>query len=336
MPEGKAPTIITRPAKKGEKLTTLDNVERELDDFTVLVCDTAGALSLAGVMGGLESEVTETTTNVLLEGASWNFVNTRRTVSAQRLNSEAAYRFARGVHPALAELGVRVGLDRIAAWSGGEIAQGLVDEYPQKEIDPVVTITHAEITRRLGMEVDPKRIISLLQGLEFGVTLEGDTFTIQTPPHRLDIHPGVIGKADIVEEIARMVGFDNISATRLAELMPPIHPQPLADAEEKVRNTLVRLGLQEIITYRLTEPSAEARLTPPGYRMPHPDPTWASATRSHPSDPSCAAACFLLCWISPNTTAAPPRVSASLRSGPFSCPAKASRCPRNPCAWPLS
>ena len=79
---GKAPTIITRPAKKGEKLTTLDNVERELDDFTVLVCDTAGALSLAGVMGGLESEVTETTTNVLLEGASWNFVNTRRTVFA--------------------------------------------------------------------------------------------------------------------------------------------------------------------------------------------------------------------------------------------------------------
>ena len=261
---GKAPTIITRPAAKGEKLTTLDNVERELDDFTVLVCDTAGALSLAGVMGGLESEVTDATTNVLLEGASWNFVNTRRTVSAQRLNSEAAYRFARGVHPALAELGVRVGLDRIAAWSGGEIAAGLVDEYPLKEIDPMVTITRAEITRRLGMEVPPERIITLLQGLEFVVTLDGETFTIQTPPHRLDIHPGVIGKADIVEEIARMVGFDNIPATRLAELMPPIHPQPLADAEEKLRDTLVRAGLQEIITYRLTEPSAEAHLTPPG------------------------------------------------------------------------
>ena len=96
------------------------------------------------------------------------------------------------------------------------------------------------------------------------VTLDGETFTIQTPPHRLDIHPGVIGKADIVEEIARMVGFDNIPATRLAELMPPIHPQPLADAEEKLRDTLVRAGLQEIITYRLTEPSAEAHLTPPG------------------------------------------------------------------------
>ena len=134
----------------------------------------------------------------------------------------------------------------------------------KKRSTPTVTITHAEITRRLGMDVHPERIISLLQGLEFAVTLEGDTFTIQTPPHRLDIHPGVIGKADIVEEIARMVGFDNIPPTRLTELMPPIHPQPLADAEEKLRDTLVRAGLQEIITYRLTEPSAEARLTPPG------------------------------------------------------------------------
>ncbi len=187
---GKAPTIITRPAAKGEKLTTLDNVEHVLDDFTVLVCDTAGALSLAGVMGGLESEVTDSTTNVLLEGASWNFVNTRRTVFAQRLNSEAAYRFARGVHPALAELGVRVGLDRIAAWSGGEIAAGLVDEYPQKEVDPTVIITHAEITRRLGMEVAPEQVISLLQGLEFAVTLEGDTFTIQTPAAPAGYSPG--------------------------------------------------------------------------------------------------------------------------------------------------
>ena len=215
----------------GEKLTTLDGVERKLDDFTVLVTAmTAGPLSLAGVMGGLEQRGHRYHQNVLLEGASWNFINTRRTVSAQQLLSEAAYRFSRGVHPALAESGVRVCLQRIAAWSGGQVAAGLVDAYPQKEIDPVVTITHAEITRRLGMEVDPKRIISLLQGLEFGITLEGDTFTIQTPPNRLDIHPGVIGKADIVEEIARMVGFDNIPASRLAELMPPIHPQPLADA----------------------------------------------------------------------------------------------------------
>ncbi|MCD6424733.1 MAG: phenylalanine--tRNA ligase subunit beta, partial [Anaerolineales bacterium] len=147
---GKSPTIITRTPKKGEKLTTLDEVERELDDFTELVCDTSGPLSLAGVMGGLESEVSEQTTNVLLEGASWNFINIRRTVASQRLKSEASYRFARNVHPALAETGVRLGLQRMTAWSGGEIADGLADVYPTQRVDPFVTISEAEVERLLG------------------------------------------------------------------------------------------------------------------------------------------------------------------------------------------
>src|SRR5690606_32107748 len=108
---GKPPTIITRPAKLGETLTTLDGGERKLDDFTVLVCDTAGSLSLGGIMGGLESEVTESTHNVLLEGASWNFINVRKTLVAQRMSSEAAYRFSRGVHPAMAPRGVSRGLE---------------------------------------------------------------------------------------------------------------------------------------------------------------------------------------------------------------------------------
>ena len=107
---GKAPTLITRRAAKGEKLTTLDGVERELDDFTVLVCDTAGALSIAGIMGGAESEVSENTRKVLLEGAAWNFINIRRTLSALHMASEAAYRFSRGVHPAMAERGVLRGI----------------------------------------------------------------------------------------------------------------------------------------------------------------------------------------------------------------------------------
>ncbi len=96
---GKTPTIITRTATPKEKLTTLDGVERVLDDFTELVTDTAGALSIAGVMGGLESEVSDQATNVLLEGASWNFINIRKTVASQKMQSEAAYRMSRGVHP---------------------------------------------------------------------------------------------------------------------------------------------------------------------------------------------------------------------------------------------
>ncbi|MFN2111571.1 MAG: phenylalanine--tRNA ligase subunit beta, partial [Anaerolineales bacterium] len=123
---GKSPVISTRRAKGGETLTTLDDVERKLDDFTVLVTDQAGPLSLAGVMGGAESEVTPETVNVLLEGASWNYVNVRRTVAAQGLPSEAAYRFERGVHPDLAPKGVLRCLEWMRKWTGGTVAEGLV------------------------------------------------------------------------------------------------------------------------------------------------------------------------------------------------------------------
>src|SRR6476661_1630632 len=148
--------IITRPARDGEKLTTLDGNQRKLTSTNVLVCDEKGSLSLAGVMGGAESEVYDaskevldaqspelkpgemqrgkasvrgvSTTNILLEGAAWNFINIRKTAKQHNLPSEASFRFSRGVHPALAEQGVKRGLQLMAAWSGGKIAPGLVDE----------------------------------------------------------------------------------------------------------------------------------------------------------------------------------------------------------------
>jgi phenylalanyl-tRNA synthetase beta chain len=107
---GKAPKIITRTAKSGEKLVTLDNVEHELEDYTVLVCDTAGSHSIAGIMGGLDTEVSENTTNVLLEGANWNYINIRKSLGYLKMTSEASYRFSRGVHPAVSIRGVSQGL----------------------------------------------------------------------------------------------------------------------------------------------------------------------------------------------------------------------------------
>lgn len=259
---GKTPTIITRTAAPGEKLTTLDNVERTLEDYTILVCDTAGALSLAGVMGGLESEVTENTRNVLLEGASWNFVNVRRTSTVLRLVSEAAYRFARGVHPALAEQGVDLCLSRIAEWGGGEIAAGRVDAYPNPPIDPLIELSEDDVKRALGVEIPAARIAELLTGLEFGCTVAGKTVSVQTPPTRLDIGQGVIGKADLLEEVARLFGYDNIPVTRISDELPPFHSQILLDRENRLREVLVSLGLQETITYRLTSVEREARLLP--------------------------------------------------------------------------
>lgn len=261
---GQTPTIITRAAKPKEKLTTLDGVERELDDFTILVTDTAGALSLAGVMGGLESEVTDATRNVLLEGATWNLVNTRRTILSQRLLSEASYRFSRGIHPALAETGVRLGLDRIAQWSGGEIAADLVDAYPLVQIDPEVQLSLADVEKLLGIHLNLQEIKELLEGLEFTCRVEDEKIFVKTPPHRLDIGEGVIGRADLMEEIVRLYGYDKVPMTRMADELPPQRSIPMLEREQRLQDILVGLGLQEVFTYRLASPEAEQRLYPAG------------------------------------------------------------------------
>lgn len=261
---GRPPTIITRPARPGERLTTLDGIERVLDDFTILVCDTAGSLSLAGVMGGQESEVTEATRNVLLEGATWNYVNIRRTIQAQKLVSEAGYRFSRGVHPALAPWGVQLCLDRMADWSGGQIAAGLVDAYPKQAVDPEVILSSGAVNRLLGINLAPEKLAELLSSLEFECQVMGDRVRVKTPPHRLDIGEGVIGEADLLEEVARLYGYNNIPAVRLAQMLPIQRGNKGLEDEERVKDILVGLGLQEIVSYRLTTPEKEARLLPPG------------------------------------------------------------------------
>ncbi|HEX7973220.1 MAG TPA: phenylalanine--tRNA ligase subunit beta [Anaerolineales bacterium] len=259
---GGPPTILTRTAKPGEHLTTLDGVERTLNDFTVLVCDTAGALSIAGVMGGAESEVSERTRSVLLEGAAWNFINIRRTATAQRLASEAAYRFSRGVHPAMAERGVRRGLELMRAWAGGQVAQGLVDDYPLPPVDPTVMVTPQDVERWLGVRLSPAEIANLLYRLDFTVEIQDQTVSATTPDFRMDINTGIVGVADLIEEIARIYGYDRIPETRLADELPPQRGNPSLEGEERVRDLLTGLGLQEVVTYRMTSPEREARRLP--------------------------------------------------------------------------
>jgi phenylalanyl-tRNA synthetase beta chain len=259
---GKAPKIITRQAVAGERLKTLDDIDRELDDFTVLVTDTAGALSIAGVMGGAESEVTEKTVNVLLEGATWDFINIRRTEASQKLTSEASYRFSRGVHPAMAERGVRECLKLMHQLAGGVIAKGLVDEYPLPPKDPVVEISPPDAERWLGIYLDAEEMGEILTKLEFDVEIRGDIVLAKTPDHRLDIGEGVIGKADLMEEIARIYGYDRIPETQISDTIPPQYGNNKLEKEERIRDILVRSGLQEVITYRITSEEREGRRFP--------------------------------------------------------------------------
>jgi phenylalanyl-tRNA synthetase beta chain len=252
--------IITRTAKDGEKLTTLDDVERTLTSSNVLVCDEKGSLSIAGVMGGAESEVTDSTKNILLEGAAWNFINIRRTAKQHNLPSEASFRFSRGVHPALAEHGVILGLKYMAEWSGGAVAPGLVDAYPLPPKDAVVEITEQDVKRWLGIELTLEQTAGLLSRLEFKCEAQGDKLQVTAPPHRMDIGEGIVGVADVLEEVARSYGYDNIPTTTMADPLPPQIGNPTHEWEEHLRNLLVALGLQEVVTYRMTSPEKEARI----------------------------------------------------------------------------
>jgi phenylalanyl-tRNA synthetase beta chain len=252
--------IITRPAADGEKLTTLDGNERTLASSNVLVCDEKGSLSLAGVMGGAESEVTDKTKNILLEGAAWNFINIRKTAKQHNLPSEASFRFSRGVHPSLAETGVRRGLQFMAEWSGGKVAPGLVDEYPLKPNDSVVDVSTQDVRRLLGIDLTVEKISELLTHLEFKCEPTKDGLRVTAPSHRLDIGEGVIGLADVLEEVARSYGYDNIPETRMSDSLPPQIGNPIHEWEERVRDLLVSLGLQEIVSYRMTSPEREGRV----------------------------------------------------------------------------
>ena len=252
--------IITRAAMDGEKLTTLDGNERTLASMNVLVCDEKGSLSIAGVMGGSESEVTGKTKNVLLEGAAWNFINIRRTARQHNLPSEASFRFSRGVHPALAEQGVKRGLQYMAEWAGGAVAPGLVDEYPLKPKDPTITVTPQDVKRLLGIDLQTKQIAELLTRLEFKCTVDKDKVKAKVPPHRMDIDEGVIGLADVLEEVARSYGYDNIPVTTMADALPPQVGNPVHEWEEHLRDLLVALGFQEVVTYRMTSVEKESRV----------------------------------------------------------------------------
>ncbi|GAB4538475.1 MAG: phenylalanine--tRNA ligase subunit beta [Anaerolineales bacterium] len=289
---GKKIKIITRAAKDGETLTTLDGKDRKLTPMNVLVCDEKGALSIAGVMGGSESEVYDaskevldavgieitagemqkgkiaergkSTTNVLVEGAAWNFINIRRTAKQHNLPSEASFRFSRGVHPALADQGAALGLYYMAQWSGGKIAAGLVDNYPLPPKDSVVVLAAQDVKRLLGIDLTLEQVAEMLSRVEFKCETIGDKLKVTAPPHRMDIGEGVVGLADVLEEVARIYGYENIPTTTMADALPPQKGNAIHEWEETLRDLLVAAGLQEVITYRMTSPERESRLVGTG------------------------------------------------------------------------
>lgn len=259
---GGPPAITVRRARSDERMTTLDGVERILSPDMLLITDGAGPVALAGIMGGLESEVTATTTNVLLEAANFNYINNRRTSELLGLPSEASLRFGRGVP---AELTIRAATrasELMRELAGGTIADGIVDVYPVKQPQRTIDTPASEVRRLLGMDLSRKQIAQGLEAFGFGVreAEEGDRLQVDVPYYRIDVEIA----ADLVEEVARYIGYDKIPSTLLRDELPPQRDNPSLQFEQKVRDILVGCGLTEVITYSLTNLESVARLNASG------------------------------------------------------------------------
>lgn len=266
---GAAPTITTRLARPGESLTTLEGAARQLEAHDIILLDGAGILSLGGVIGGAETEIDDDTRNVLLEAANWNPVNIRRTMQSQKVITDAAARFSRGVHPALSPYGLRRGIELMRRHGGGAVAAGIIDDYPLPPEPVRVTLTRAEIRRITGVDFSAEAAAAILRRLEFEVREEGDSLRVSAPDHRLDISgEAVTGQADLIEEIVRIHGYDRIPDSMIADELPPPAANLELEHEELLRDLLVTLGLRENISHRFTAPEREALLTPgdgPGF-----------------------------------------------------------------------
>ncbi len=250
--------INTRLPQDGETLTTLDGISHKLEPYSILVTDPLGNLSLGGVMGGLDSEIRPETQNVFLEAAAWNFINIRRTSTKLGIHTDAAFRFSRGVHPSQALLGAHRAADLLRRLAGGTVANGILDYYPNPP-EPVTVTLKLDYARRLsGLDLSGAEMAELLERLEFAAEVHDDHLIVTAPDHRMDIE----GPHDLVEEICRMYGYDNIPSTVLSDVLPPQRGNPKLEQEERIKDTLVQAGLQELITFRLTSKVQEAKLMP--------------------------------------------------------------------------
>lgn len=273
--------LIVRLSRPGERLVTLDGKERDLTPFSeaasgpLLVCDPGGALAIAGVMGGATSEVSETTTRVLLEAAVWEPSQIRRTSQAFKLHSEASHRFERGVDIVLPLIAQRRALELMRTLAGGSVAQRLIDVYPQPVPPLILELPPGEVRRILGIHLSAHEIADMLSALGFvcqvrGITGIGDvageidvvidplTVQVLVPSFRQDITT----LADLCEEIARVYGYDAIPTTMLADEIPAADTHPDLEIEQTVRDLLVGCGLNEVITYSLTSMEWVAQISP--------------------------------------------------------------------------
>ncbi len=245
--------IVVRPAQAGEKLTTLDGEERQLDSSTLMIADGEGVVALAGIMGGADSEINDNTTDVLLESAHFDALSVRRTARRLGMHTEASHRFERGTDPEMAATACDRAAALIAELGGGRVCRGRIDVYPQRWEPQHMEFSVAALSAFAGLEIPSPRVTEILDGLEFFPELEGDQVKVTVPPHRVDIDR----LPDLYEEVIRHVGYDAVPSQLPVLPTTPGHRNPNWELIDRARDAAVAVGLNEVMTWSFIEPETD-------------------------------------------------------------------------------
>jgi phenylalanyl-tRNA synthetase beta chain len=271
VPDG---ALVVRAAKEGEKMKTLDDVERSFDAETVLVCDSHGPSGIAGIMGGQVSEVSEKTTRVLLEVANWNGTNILRTSRLLGLRSEASSRFEKQLHPDLCMRAQKIASRLMVEFCGAKLVPGTIDVAVQTPPPSPIELRGDRVEGLLGMKIEQADQIAYLERLGFGVEAQGDELAVEVPPDR---HYDVTREVDLIEEVARVHGIDE----HLPSTLPAVGQAGGLRRDQRLRrraeDVLRDLGFDEIVGWSFTDPGESERL-----RIPADDPRAEGVRISNP------------------------------------------------------
>ncbi len=250
--------VVIRRARPGETITTLDGQERRLQLSDLVIADGDRAIGIAGVMGGENSEIGEGTAEVLLESANFDPIAVRRTAKRLDLRTEASARFEKGLPPELTIMGIKRYVQLLSQVGGGalQIAR-IVDEHSPLPPEPRVTLPLRDLKRLLGIEVGGDEAAEILSRLGFNTTIADDSITAVVPFWR---RADIALPADLVEEVARIIGFDRIPATLPEHTVAPPSPAPALHWEDASRERLLSEGVSELVTHSLTSAPSMERL----------------------------------------------------------------------------
>ncbi len=242
--------LIVRTAKKNEKFTTLDGVERTLHEEDLMICDAKKPMCIAGVFGGLDSGITATTTNIFLESAYFEPVSIRKTAKRHGLSTDASFRFERGIDPNITKYALKHAAILITEIAGGEISSDLWDEYPTKIEDVQVLLSFDNIANIIGQEIPRETVKQILTSLEIKVNSVTETgLGLTIPAYRNDVQREI----DVIEEILRVHGYNNIAiSNKLNASISNSTKKEQHIIENNLANHLVSLGFYEIMTNSLS------------------------------------------------------------------------------------